>query len=93
MSALRDVVVSDLKYKPKDHSAYQAWVREQYIQDIAEQVSVKREWVSRMQEVHTRVRELEQRIDVRNRDYHKAMRRYFNYLYTHDKEGGLSSIR
>lgn len=87
MSALRDVVVSDLKYKPKDHSAYQAWVREQYIQDIAEQLSVKQEWVSRMQEVHTRVWELEQKIDVRNRDYHRAMRRYFNYLYTHDKAG------
>ncbi|MBA4496089.1 SWIM zinc finger family protein [Paenactinomyces guangxiensis] len=87
MCALRDVVVSDLTYKPKDHSAYQAWVEEQYILDIADQVAQYKELSERLKTVHSRLRELQMLRDRRNGDFNKAKRRYFDYLYTYDRAG------
>lgn len=85
MCALRDVVVSDLNYKPRDHSAYQAWVQQQYLNDLAEQLKKKSSIGHRIKEVSTRIHELE-RLQVRRMgDYFKAQKQYFNYLYEVDK--------
>lgn len=89
MCALRDVVVSDLNYKPRDHSAYQAWVQDQYLKDLAHVLSrsSQRRYVigQRMKEIRDRIRELHKRQDLRMKDFNLARRRYFNYLYEVDK--------
>lgn len=85
MCALRDVVVSDLNYKPKDHSLYQAWVQQQYLIDIADVVAKKSDIGTQMKEIQSELRELERRRDQRMGDFYKARQRYFNYLYKHDK--------
>lgn len=85
MCALRDVVVSDLNYKPKDHSAYQAWVQEQYVIDLADVLEKKSDLSERLKEVQLRLRELHKRRDARMQDFYKAQRRYFDYLYEVDK--------
>ena len=85
MVALRDVVVSDLNYKPRDHSAYQAWVQEQYMLDIAELMAQKSAVGERIKEKTQRLRELQALQDKRKGDFYKAQRRYFDWLYENDK--------
>ncbi|WP_124727243.1 SWIM zinc finger family protein [Staphylospora marina] len=80
MIALRDVVVSDLRYKPKDHSAYQAWVQEQYMLEIAEKLDRKQEVQQRLKEVRERMNLLAKRREKRMGDYWKARNRYFDWL-------------
>lgn len=85
MCALRDVVVSDLNYQPKDHSAYQAWVQEQYMNDLAKIIARKSAIGRRMQEISQRIRELKALQRQREQDYLRAQRRYFHYLYEVDQ--------
>ncbi|QKG85739.1 SWIM zinc finger family protein [Kroppenstedtia pulmonis] len=84
MCALREVVVSDLNYKPKDHSAYQAWVQQQYVIDIAEVTAKQSQVGVRMKEVQERMRLLETLRDKRMGNFYKSRRRYFDYLYKND---------
>ncbi|MBN2909559.1 hypothetical protein JQC72_08465 [Polycladomyces sp. WAk] len=65
MIALRDVVVSDLKYKPRDHSAYQAWVQEQYLLDIAEVLEKKSAIGEEIKRIQARLKELNERRNQR----------------------------
>ena len=51
ISALHDVVVSDLRRRPKDRGEYQAWIAEQEQAMLAEYLSHKGEVVARAQEV------------------------------------------
>lgn len=85
MVALRDVVVSDLNYKPRDHSAYQAWVQEQYMLDIADLLAQKSAIGEKIKEKTRRLRELQSLQDKRKGDFYKAQRRYFDWLYKNDK--------
>ncbi|WP_044641164.1 SWIM zinc finger family protein [Risungbinella massiliensis] len=87
MIALRDVVVSDLNYKPKDHSQYQAWVKEQYLLDIADAVERKNEVAAQIKSAQARLREIDQERTKYLTDYYQAQRRYFNWLYEVDKQG------
>lgn len=87
MIALRDVVVSDLNYKPKDHSAYQAWVQEQYLIDIADALERRSELGKRMKELQARLKEINKEREKYLEDYYKAQRRYFRWLYEVDRQG------
>ncbi len=81
ISALHDVVISDLRWKPKDREAYKAWAaqqEQQYLQEIlAESVGVK-----------AKVEEIRSKLDLANREsnkilapYHKAKRKFFDFTY------------
>lgn len=85
MCTLRDVIVSDLNYKPKDHRAYQAWVQEQYMNDLAKVIAQKSAIGKRMQEISQRIRELKALQNRRMQDFYRARRQYFNYLFESDK--------
>lgn len=86
MIALRDVVVSDLNYKPKDHSAYQAWVQEQYMDDIADILTQKSELAKQLTEVREQIKVLQKRRDARMTSFNKARQQYFQYLYKNSPE-------
>lgn len=89
MCALRDVVVSDLTYHPKDHTAYQEWVQQQYLKDVAHLLgdleAEKMRLGMRIQEIQERLHELYRNRHLRNKEFYKAQQRYFNYLYEIDK--------
>ena len=85
MCALRDVVVSDLTIQPRDHSAYQAWVEQQYVIDMARVVARRSEIGHQIQHLSARVRELQHRQAERLRDYYQARRKYFDFLYEVDR--------
>lgn len=89
MIALRDVVVSDLNYQPKDHSAYQAWLQEQYMLDIAGSLIDQKKLKERIKELVARQRELQGKIFKYDEHFYQAQRRYFNYLYEVDRQAWI----
>lgn len=86
MIALRDVVVSDLNYKPKDHTAYQAWLKEQYLLDIANILGEADELSLKIIQLQARARELHIQRESRMGNFYKARQRYFDWLYQNDKD-------
>ncbi|MBP0022343.1 MAG: SWIM zinc finger family protein [Cyanobacteria bacterium SBLK] len=84
ISALHDVVVSDLRFKPKDRTEYKAWRSQQDDLDwqlIAAQRSQVRD---RMEVLNGRLKELYQRRSNRWSAFYKAQREYYDYLYKRD---------
>ncbi|MCH5583451.1 SWIM zinc finger domain-containing protein [Shimazuella sp. AN120528] len=86
MIALRDVVVSDLNYKPKDNTAYQEWVKQQYLLDIAGILGEKADLSIRIHQLQKRLSELNKLRTARMGDYYKSQREYFSWLYQNDKD-------
>jgi hypothetical protein len=84
ISALNAVVVSDLRYKPKDKTAYKAWLAQQEQinwQNVAQQRSRNAQQVKDLQaELDRLVRTSNQRMAP----FYAAKQRYFNYLYKKD---------
>jgi hypothetical protein len=85
MSALHDVVVSDLRFKPKDKTAYKEWAaqRNQIDWDLVN--AQRREVADRMRELQTELSGLHNRRNERMSTYYKAVRQSFDYLYQRDK--------
>jgi len=84
ISALHDVVVSDLRFKPKDRTAYKEWLAQQEELDWA-MVDQQRAQVARQLEaLRTEMEDLRRRSSRRMGAFYKARQRYFNYLYKKD---------
>lgn len=87
-SALHDVVVSDLKFRPRDKSAYEDWKRREAerLREVRRSAYEEaRERVLAQREVPV-PRELD-RLYRKARDvYWTARRRYANYLWKHDRD-------
>lgn len=88
ISALHDVVVSDLRFKPKDKAEYREWMAEQeklWLSDYMAEFQIE-EVRKRMAEVRG---ELDQVYKEKNRvlgPFNTAKKAYFDYLYQKDKD-------
>ncbi|MBU0554015.1 SWIM zinc finger domain-containing protein [Myxococcota bacterium] len=84
ISALHSVVVSDLRFKPKDREEYKAWLatQEQFALEriAAEHGRAKRE----MAQLHEELRKIDLEQQKHSVPFNKAKRRYFDYLYKRD---------
>jgi hypothetical protein len=86
ISALHDVVVSDLRFKPKDKSAYKEWAAKQEEIDWT-QVAAQRAGVAKqIKELQERKNAIDRRSADRSAPYNKAKRAYFDYLYQKDRD-------
>ena len=86
ISALHDVVVSDMRWKPKDRTAYLEWLAKQEALDWAA-IAQERGAVAReIKELQAEVQTLERRQSERWRDYYACRQRYFDYLYRKDRD-------
>ncbi|MCA9034637.1 MAG: hypothetical protein KDA91_05880 [Planctomycetaceae bacterium] len=88
IGALHDIVINDLRYKPKDHSAYEEWkagerARESAIRSSAYQ-QTKKELTS--QQSDPMPPNLEGQFFQQRNLYWKARQQYSNYLLRHDRE-------
>jgi len=88
ISALHDVVVSDLRYKPKDRTEYKAWVAEQEKLWLSEYMAE-----FQIDQVRTKIDELRRELDALYKEkgrvmgpFNQAKKRYFDYLYQNDKD-------
>ncbi|MFB2891380.1 SWIM zinc finger family protein [Aerosakkonemataceae cyanobacterium BLCC-F50] len=81
ISALHDVVVSDLRFKPKDKTAYKEWAAKQLEIDW-QQVAVQRqEIVNRMQELQTELKDLYGNHYQRLKPYYDAREKFRQYVF------------
>jgi hypothetical protein len=81
ISALHDVVVSDLRWHPKDKSEYKAWAAQQEEQALAEAAAQKKQVAKQIADVRAELEELRRRYEQRMRPFSSARQKFFQYLY------------
>ena len=81
ISALHHVVVSDLRFKPKDRTAYLAWLQANERQLLAEALAEKDTIRDEIESLRTELREIDRRTEQVMRPFYQARHRYFQYLY------------
>jgi BRCA1 C Terminus (BRCT) domain len=95
MLALYDVVTGDLRNVPKDHSAYQAWVEQRYLEELGAELQDRAAALPALLEkrktLSEQVNGLQKTVfDLQNRVYggvfYQHKRRYFGWLLDHDRE-------
>jgi hypothetical protein len=86
ISALHDVVVSDLRWRPKDKTAYKQWAAEQEEKALAWAASQRRDVARQIAEVQAELEALRKRSAERVGPYQAAKKRYFDYLYQKDRD-------
>lgn len=86
ISALHDVVVSDLRFKPKDKSAYKEWAARQEQIDWQFVAAQRSEVTGRIKELQAELNDLYSRSSVRMSSFYKARKEYFDYLYKKERD-------
>ena len=86
ISALHDVVTSDLRFVPKDRTAYLAWREQQSYVDLAQLTASQQRLSAEIGELQRELHALEARSSERRTAFYAARQKYFDYLYRRDKE-------
>jgi hypothetical protein len=86
ISALHDVVVSDLRFQPKDKTAYKEWAAQRNEIDWQLIATQRKAVTDRLRELDAEMTELRHRSSERSSEYYKSVRRYFDYLYQKDRD-------
>lgn len=81
ISALHDVVVSDLRFKPKDREEYKRWAAEQEDVWVAEFMAQQEAEQGRVEALQAELRDVTARCDKAMGGFRKAQQRYFSWLY------------
>lgn len=81
ISALHHVVVSDMRFQPKDKSEYKEWRAQQDEQDRAELIAQRSANKQRINELRSEMGKLQAKLSRKSGGFYKAQRRYFNWLY------------
>jgi hypothetical protein len=89
ISALHDVVVSDLRWKPKDRTEYLRWRAAQEAADLAELAARRKEVLARIRAIQAELQDLERRSFQRQKPYLDAKRDYFQYLLKRDHQAWI----
>ena len=84
MSALHEVVVSDMAFKPKDKSDYKEWLLSQEKVWLAKLVAEKEQHQGQYEKIKKELDALRSREDKLLKPYYEAQRKYFDYLYKND---------
>jgi hypothetical protein len=86
ISALHAVVVSDLRFKPKDRTAYMEWLAHQEEVDWAEIAGQKAGVAKQIDEISGELSSLRQRKSERWNKFYRARQDYFDFLYKRDRD-------
>ena len=93
MLALFEVVGSDLRFAAKDHSAYQEWVRGEYMRELAPELAARRDELpaqnARREALRAQLKSLNDeaaphRSKLGSAQLWEAKRRYWKWLYSRD---------
>ena len=84
ISALHHVVVSDLRFKPKEREAYKRWREQQDDLNWQLVAAQQKEVANKIQTLQTELNSLQQQSYQRRQKLDQAQRKYFNYLYKKD---------
>nr|HEX4312483.1 hypothetical protein [Kofleriaceae bacterium] len=86
ISALHDVVVSDLRFKPKDKTAYKEWAARQEEIDWTAVASQRAGVAKQIKDLQERLSAIYRRSHERMAPFHVAKRKYFDWLYQRDRD-------
>ena len=86
ISALHDVVTSDLRFVPKDRTDYLTWREQQSYLDLAQITSDQARLATEIRTLQEELARLEAAGAERRRQFYDARSKYFRYLYNRDKE-------
>lgn len=86
ISALHDVVTSDLRFVPKDRSDYLAWRERQSYLDLAQITADQQKLALEIKTLQGELATLEAAGAARRRAFFDARYKYFQYLYQRDRE-------
>ena len=89
ISALHDVVVSDLRWKPKDRTEYLRWRETQDAADLAEIAARRKETARRIKEIRDELAKLDGKSLLRQKPYIDAKQAYFKYLLERDYQAWI----
>jgi hypothetical protein len=81
ISALHDVVVSDLRYQPKDKTAYKQWREQQDNIDWDLVTALRQDVAGKLQQLQTELRELTNNKYQRLRPFYQAQSAFRNYAW------------
>jgi len=84
MSALHDVVVSDMIFKPKDKSDYKAWLDSQEKVWLAELTAQKEQHQEHYNKIRKELHAISAKESEILKPYYTAQSKYFKYLYKND---------
>lgn len=80
ISALHHVVVSDLRFKPRDRTAYFEWLKQNEASFLAEATAQSAALKPRIAELQDRIRGLDRARERLMKPFWTARQAYFNYL-------------
>jgi hypothetical protein len=86
ISALHDVVTSDLRFVPKDRSSYMAWREAQSYLDLAQITADQKKLALEIKTLQGELSTLEAQGAARRRAFYDQRYKYFQYLYQRDRE-------
>jgi len=88
ISALHDVVISDMRFKPKDKTAYNAWVAQNEALFLAEYMLGYDAAAAnnRVEEIKSELAEVRNEKEKIMGPFYKARQKYFNYLFLKDRD-------
>ncbi|MDY6803745.1 MAG: SWIM zinc finger family protein [Cyanobacteriota bacterium] len=84
ISALHDVVISDLRFKPKDKTAYKEWRAKQDEIDWQLVAAQRKEVGDRVKKLQDELDQLNQRRNERLQPFYRAQKQFFDHLYKVD---------
>ncbi|MFT4131397.1 SWIM zinc finger family protein [Labrys sp. (in: a-proteobacteria)] len=89
ISALHHVVVSDLRFKPRDRTAYFEWLKQNEAALLAEAAARREELKPRIETLRQRIRTLDDESQRLMKPFFTARQAYFNYLYKQNRDAWI----
>ncbi|MFC2250192.1 SWIM zinc finger family protein [Labrys portucalensis] len=89
ISALHHVVVSDLRFKPRDRTAYFEWLKQNEAALLAEAAARREELKPRIETLRQRIRSLDDESQRLMKPFFTARQAYFNYLYKQNRDAWI----
>ncbi|HXG66471.1 MAG TPA: SWIM zinc finger family protein [Blastocatellia bacterium] len=86
ISALHAVVVSDLRFKPKDKTAYKEWAAQREQIDWQAVAAQRSEVAARIKALQDELNELNRRRSARWKAFYESQGRFFRYLYEKERD-------
>lgn len=86
ISALHDIVVSDLRFKPKDKTAYKEWAAEREQIDWQTVAARRTEVAAKIRGLQDELSDLNRRRSSRWSTFYSARQQYFKYIYEKQRD-------
>ena len=86
ISALHDVVVSDMRYQPKDREEYKTWAAKQEENYLQEMIAQNEETKAKIGLVQRELNDIYKTSSEVMKPFYSAQREYFKYLYQKDSQ-------